>query len=328
MATYVPPKRAVAFTFYVALTSRASRPQLQAAPTLAAGDVKVSKDGGAFANLTTLPAVTPAAGTAVKVDLSATEMTADQVFITFIDAAGAEWDDLAVNIQTAARQIDDLTFPNTSGRGLDVDATGGVEITTGQSVATVTGSVGSIATGGIVAASFAAGAIDAAAIATDAIGSAELAASAVTEIQAGLSTLDAAGVRAAVGLAAANLDTQLTAIDDFIDTEVAAILAAVDTEVAAIKAKTDNLPAAPAAVGDIPTSAANAAALLDLADGIEVGLTPRNTLRLIVAAVAAKLSGGGTATEVIRNAVADTKNRISATVDADGNRTAITYDLT
>lgn len=35
--------------------------------------------------------------------------------------------------------------------------------------------------------------------------------------------LDAAGTRAAIGLAAANLDTQLTAIDDFIDTEVSGI---------------------------------------------------------------------------------------------------------
>lgn len=47
--------------------------------------------------------------------------------------------------------------------------------------------------------------------------------------------LDAAGVRAAVGLASANLDTQLTAIDDYLDTEIAAI-----------KAKTDNLPSDPA----------------------------------------------------------------------------------
>jgi len=46
----------------------------------------------------------------------------------------------------------------------------------------------------------------------------------------GGSGLDAAGVRAAVGLASANLDTQLTAIDDFLDTEIAAI-----------KAKTDSL---------------------------------------------------------------------------------------
>jgi hypothetical protein len=43
----------------------------------------------------------------------------------------------------------------------------------------------------------------------------------------GGSGLDAAGVRAAVGLASANLDTQLGAIDDYVDTEVAAIL--VDT---------------------------------------------------------------------------------------------------
>jgi len=68
----------------------------------------------------------------------------------------------------------------------------------------------------------------------------------------GGSGLDAAGVRAAIGLAAANLDTQLTAIDDYLDTEVAAI-----------KAKTDNLPAAPAATGDIPTAAAIADAVWD-----------------------------------------------------------------
>lgn len=53
-------------------------------------------------------------------------------------------------------------------------------------IAQVTGSVGSVAAGGITAAAFAAGAIDANAIATDAIGSAELAATAVTEIAAGV----------------------------------------------------------------------------------------------------------------------------------------------
>lgn len=40
--------------------------------------------------------------------------------------------------------------------------------------------------------------------------------------------LDAAGVRAAVGLAAANLDTQLTAIDDAVDTEMGAIKTVTD----------------------------------------------------------------------------------------------------
>lgn len=90
--------------------------------------------------------------------------------------------------------------------------------------------VASIANNAITANSIASDAITAAKIAADAIGASELAADAVTEIQSGLSTLNAAGVRSAVGLASANLDTQLSTIDDFLDTEVAAI-----------KAKTDQL---------------------------------------------------------------------------------------
>lgn len=94
---------------------------------------------------------------------------------------------------------------------------------------TTTGNTLSVSAAGAVSA-LAAGAITASVIATDAIDADALAADAVTEIQAGLSTLNAAGVRSAVGLASANLDTQLTAIDDYLDTEVAAI-----------KAKTDQL---------------------------------------------------------------------------------------
>jgi len=116
--------------------------------------------------------------------------------------------------------------------------------------------------------------------------------------------------------------------DSDIDAQLAIIAGYLDTEVAAIKAKTDNLPAAPAATGDIPTAAANADALLDRSNAIEAGLTPRQALQLAVAALAAKLSGAATTTVTIRNAVADTKNRITATVDANGNRSAITYDLT
>ena len=47
-------------------------------------------------------------------------------------------------------------------------------------------------------------------------------------VAAEASTLDAAGVRSAVGLASANLDTQLSAIDDFLDTEVAGIKVVTD----------------------------------------------------------------------------------------------------
>jgi hypothetical protein len=66
--------------------------------------------------------------------------------------------------------------------------------------------------------------------------------------------------------------------------------------------------------------------LLDEED-VETGLTLRQALRLVTAATAGKISGGGTTTITIRNAVADGVDRIVATVDTDGNRTAITYDL-
>lgn len=108
MATYQPPKRGVEYIFYISLVSQADAKLLKANPTLAAGDVVISKDGGAFANLTTLPTVTPAAGKGVKVTVSATEMTADNVLIIFSDVAGAEWCDLSVNVATSAQQIDDL----------------------------------------------------------------------------------------------------------------------------------------------------------------------------------------------------------------------------
>jgi len=70
-----------------------------------------------------------------------------------------------------------------------------------------------------------------------------------------------------------------------------------------------------------------ATALLDLAAGVETSWTLREAMRIILAACAGKLSGAGTATNTIRNP-GDTKDRIVATVDADGNRSAVTYDKT
>ena len=81
---------------------------LQANPTLAAGDVKVAIDDGAPANLATLPAVDADFTKRVKVSLSSDEMNGDNITVIFSDAAGAEWCDVLINIQTAAAQIDDL----------------------------------------------------------------------------------------------------------------------------------------------------------------------------------------------------------------------------
>lgn len=67
---------------------------LKANPTLAAGDVTISKDGGAFASLGTLPAVTPAAGRRVEVTISDAEAQAKEIEIVFVDqTATKEWDD-------------------------------------------------------------------------------------------------------------------------------------------------------------------------------------------------------------------------------------------
>ena len=67
--------------------------------------------------------------------------------------------------------------------------------------------------------------------------------------------------------------------------------------------------------------------VLDVAAGIETGLTPRQALRLMAAALAGKLSGAAGTTVTIRNAVADSKDRIVATVDSSGNRSALTLDV-
>ncbi len=178
-----------------------------------------------------------------------------------------------------------------------------------------------------------------------------------------ITPLDAAGVRGAVGLASANLDDQLAALAAYVDTEVAAILedtgttipgliaalnnlssagaqaacaaaltafgAALEASVQSVKSKTDNLPASPAAVGSAMTLTSGerdsvATALLDLVDAIATGYSMRRALKLIGAAAAGKISGAATATNTIRD-LADGEDMIVATVDADGNRTAITH---
>ena len=79
-------------------------------------------------------------------------------------------------------------------------------------------------------------------------------------------------------------------------------------------------------IGDFTATAVNT--FLDLASAIETGLTMRNALRLIASTTGGKIGDAGTTTNTFRNAVADTKNRVTATVDTSGNRTAITYDFT
>ena len=97
-----------------------------------------------------------------------------------------------------------------------------------------------------------------------------------------------------------------------IATEIAAVLADTGSDGVALSAATQD------AIAD---------ALLDRANGVETSWTLRQALRIMLAAAAGKLSGAATTSVAIRD-VGDTKNRISATVDADGNRSAVTLDNT
>jgi hypothetical protein len=201
------PKKNTAYTFDIALVDSLNRPAFKANPTLAAGDFKISTDEAALTNLTNLPTVTPVSGRIVKIVLTAGEMNGDRVMIQCVDAAGNEWDEVMIYIDTTAVTVDDLVRSTTPANTLDVSATGeagidwanlgapttvvdlsGTTIKTTQVVGSVTGAVGSVtgavgsvtgavgsvtagvsvATGGIPSTAFAAGAIDAAALATDA----------------------------------------------------------------------------------------------------------------------------------------------------------------
>ena len=70
----------------------------QVSPTIEAGDFTISKDFGSFANLATLPSVSPSGSSSIKIELSATEMTADKIRILGVDASGAEWNDIEISI--------------------------------------------------------------------------------------------------------------------------------------------------------------------------------------------------------------------------------------
>jgi hypothetical protein len=62
------------------------------------------------------------------------------------------------------------------------------------------------------------------------------------------------------------------------------------------------------------------------AQALEAGYTAEEMMRVMSAALAGEVSGAGTATVTIRD-IGDTTNRIVASVDGSGNRTAVTLDV-
>lgn len=205
---------------YTALEPRTATGDFLVNPTLAVGDVKISKDGAAYANITTLPNVQLTR--LVRIFLSQAETNADVIIIMFVDAAGAEWADQQIIIQTSLANFDTLTgqLP-TSLVGGRIDASVGAMA---ANVLTAT----AIATGALTAAKFASGAFDA--VWT-------VAARTVTSLSGVV-----ADIRAAVGLASANLDTQFTTVTSAttgINTKLGTPAgASVSVDIAAVKTDT------------------------------------------------------------------------------------------
>ena len=116
------------------------------------------------------------------------------------------------------------------------------------------------------------------------------------------------------------------------DPTAAAVATAVRSELTTELARIDADVSSRAATGAAMTLTtgerdAVAAALLDLANGVETGITTRQALRATLAALAGKVSGMDTNAPVFR-AGDDSKDRITATTDANGNRSAVTLNLT
>jgi hypothetical protein len=173
-----------------------------------------------------------------------------------------------------------------------------------------------------------AGLITAAAIATGAIDADALATDAVTEIVSGVwdALLDDHAVPDSFGEYIGELPLADNTADTVWDTLTSAhqVAGSFGEAVSAIDAKTTNLPSDPADASDI-------AALFDAVPesvweyAVDGATTAEESMRLQNAALAGKASGMATTTATFRD-LADSKNRIVATVDADGNRTAVTLD--
>lgn len=145
---------------------------------------------------------------------------------------------------------------------------------------------------------------------------------------AGLNNLSQANVRTALGMASANLDTQIAALA----TTLAALPAAAATAVWAagtrlLTAGTNIVLAKGTGVTGFndPTAAAIADEVHD--EVISGTTTFREMARGWAAVLLGKVSGMDTNTPVFRD-IADSKNVVTVAGDANGNRTAISRDLT
>jgi len=120
------PQRGIAYEFYIGVLD-AITGNFRIDPTILAGDFRVSKDGGAFENLATLPTVQPTGSSNIRVNLSAFEMDSNKIVVEGLDnPVGFQWDGVRVFIdapnsgpaQAAKVVLDGFTLARDNTKGL------------------------------------------------------------------------------------------------------------------------------------------------------------------------------------------------------------------
>lgn len=286
--------------------------------------------------------------------LTATAIASDAITAAKIADGAIDANTFAASAITAtAIASDAITAAKIADGAIDA-ATFAAGAITATVIATDAIDADALADGAITSGVFAANSITATAIAADAITDAKVA-----------SDVTIASVTGAVGSVTGNVGGNVTgtiggltaaALKDFFDTDsvttyASAVAGSVVKEIAdnaggssltasdiadevqtrtiaavtLVNGLAANTVTASALAADAVTEIANG--LLDLANGVETDRTVRQILRGAAAALLGQASGLETTTAVYRD-TNDTTDRITATVDADGNRTAVTLDLT
>jgi len=136
--------------------------------------------------------------------------------------------------------------------------------------------------------------------------------------------------RVVLGVNGSNIDPAYIEVDLLVPPNEASVNVATisNNAITANSINNDAITAAKIATNAIDADSLAADAVDEILDEVVEGsYTLRQLVRLISSVLFAEVTGGGTTTITFRD-IGDTKNRVVATVDSSGNRTAMTLDGT
>jgi hypothetical protein len=310
-----------AYTFRAPIVKAGSTDLALAADwTPATGDVKIIKDGGAAANITTLPSFI--SGTATLTwSLSASECEATEVIIQVIDQGTKTIQDQFFRMQTTKAAALQVGVPQAA------QSVGDTSITLDSTAAAQTdfyrGSVVAIISGD---------GANQARIITAYNGSTK-----VATIDRGWDVaITTGGTRSVFAVFPQGLNQPLTsaqtqsATTSALSSYGASTLTSGQAQSATTTALTTygaSTLTAGQVTAAVPSTTQIATEVFDT-QNVETGMSFRGALRLMAAVLVGRRSGTGSGTETFNAAVTNAKTRVTGTIDGSGNRTNVTTDQT